>query len=98
MKSYTFKIKQYDENLDPVTLFAIHCPYEVLFESVKQTKELNDKCFFITVEEYAELFYFTDVFVGDTVALFKSNDIKEWLLKPKNDDWKEEVKEDGKDF
>lgn len=101
MKSYTFKIKYCDElSFEHITLFAIHCPYEVLYDSVKQTKELNDKRFFITLEDVVDSIttYFRDVFVGETVALFKSNDLKEWLLKPHNAEWiEEEVKEDGKD-
>lgn len=101
MKSYTFKIKYCDElSSEHITLFAIRCPYEVLYDSVKQTKELNADRFFITVEEVVDdiTTYFRDVFIGDCNALFKSNDLKEWLLKPYNVDWpEEEVKEDGKD-
>lgn len=101
MKSYTFKIKYCDElSSEHITLFAIHCPYEVLYDSVKQTKELNDKRFFVTVEEVSEFTgYFMDSLVGECSALFKSNDLKEWLLKPYNAEWlEEEVKEDGKDL
>lgn len=105
MKSYTFKIKSNKDVVVPVTHFSVHCPYEVLYDSVKQTKELEDSSFFITVEEESHIAgLFKDVFVGDCIALFKSMDLKEWLLMPNYFDWlglkedvKEEVKEDGKD-
>lgn len=92
MKSFTFKIKKryYNE-----TLYALHCPYDVLYDSVKNSDFLKGHNFFITHEEIlTDQDCNIDVFDGDVDALFNSDDIKDWLLNPVDSG---EVNNDGND-
>lgn len=45
IKTYTFKIKLWNtESSNPIVATAIHCPLEVLHESIKATKEIQSLC------------------------------------------------------
>lgn len=43
MKTFTFKIKlQYSSEKYPVVLSVVHCPLEVLFDSLKEVKQFDE--------------------------------------------------------
>lgn len=92
MKTYTFKIKSYEvpENISPVIL-AVNCPLEVVYNSIKAFEELKDFNGFVTQTDYYDIhtnedgsitstWVDNDIFLGDVQAIFKSEDLKDFLI------------------
>lgn len=93
MKSYTFKVKTFDEEADCyVSILSIHMPTEAFFESVKATphlKAFSDKnpksivtCsdYFYYVDNDVKRYITEDLYFCDLSTMVNAKSFKEFLI------------------
>lgn len=109
MKSYTFKIKQWNDDMkEYLTILALHMPFEAFYESVRNTsvlKEHLDKFdkndFIVTCSDY---FYYNgvnvkqylsnDAFFAYLELFYVSKNIKDFLANDGCSGWLNEYPDD----